>query len=782
MIGLQKILRIYTKGDDFALERLEVLQFKRQQTKSSKDTISDRFLVFSAQEFFILILAFLLGRCSLFSRSFFSCAYVASFKKKDYMYYLASLFSIFGIISCSDKSSILKYVLSILLITTINHFFDLNLYSKALLCALSVGSSGSISIFLFSKAPIEFLYLVLEMIGCFWAVIMFERFFDAVYTKKTYAAEQTVVVVVVLALSFLGLSNGFDSVLAVRYVLFFILIFAISLFHGMTIATAMGFVVGLLESINEGTSLEISCAFAFSSLVAGLFKGFGKLGVALGGFCGYVISMFYISSNPTVRVREILVAAVLFCLFPLERIVKLQSTDEREVQRMIKEKIFGVASVLENIQQNACSKPAVLICKDEAKNIVQSACQKLCLDCSNSNVCWNIDYQRTNHSLNEIKNIILKKGKLSQEDLKEFRFLCEKSKEFVIVINGFLESLKYSKLVQEASSPKENVFRTHIEILKDIVIDAAKMAENEAKKDRGTSREIELELARFGYEVEKVEYVVYDNYFQIDIDLKDGFKAPKKMEIEEIVKGVVGCGVEIISEVPKISGGYTVSIIKKPNVQIDYSIYSKSKENINGDRVCFLQLKNGKFLACISDGMGTGKTASENSFIVIDALKKFSSLGFDRKVAIKFINSLLSIKNTEEFASVDIVCIDRFTLLCEFLKAGAMPTFIKRGNEVLTVESNSLPVGIEAESQFDFLTCKLQKGDMIFMFSDGLFELLGEDGDRILKEFIAKNQFVSTQSCAKQIFEWAISNSFLIKDDVTIIVLKVGGGLEKRGE
>lgn len=221
---------------------------------------------------------------------------------------------------------------------------------------------------------------------------------------------------------------------------------------------------------------------------------------------------------------------------------------------MIKEKIFGVASIIENIQQNVCSKPAVLICKDEAKNIVQSACQKLCLDCGNSNVCWNIDYHRTNHSLNEIKNIILKKGKLSQEDLKEFRFLCEKAKEFEIIINGFLESLKYSKLVQEASSPKENMFKTHIEILKDIVIDAASMAENEAKKDMGTSREIELELVRFGYEVEKVDYVGYDHYFQIDIDLKDGFKAPRKMEIEEIVKGVVGCSVEIISEVPKISG------------------------------------------------------------------------------------------------------------------------------------------------------------------------------------------------------------------------------------
>lgn len=38
------------------------------------------------------------------------------------------------------------------------------------------------------------------------------------------------------------------------------------------------------------------------------------------------------------------------------------------------------------------------------------------------------------------------------------------------------------------------------------------------------------------------------------------------MEIEEIVKGVVGCGVEIILEVLKILGGYIIFIIKKLEV------------------------------------------------------------------------------------------------------------------------------------------------------------------------------------------------------------------------
>lgn len=131
------------------------------------------------------------------------------------------------------------------------------------------------------------------------------------------------IVVVVLVLSFLGFLNGFDLVFFVRCVLFFILIFVILFFYGMIIVIVMGFVIGFLESIKGGRSIEVVCVFVFLSFVVGFFKGFGKFGIVFGGFCGYVIFMFYILLNLMVRVCEILVVVVFFCLFLLEKIVKL---------------------------------------------------------------------------------------------------------------------------------------------------------------------------------------------------------------------------------------------------------------------------------------------------------------------------------------------------------------------------------------------------------------------------------------------------------------------------
>ncbi|WAM32639.1 hypothetical protein [Caldicellulosiruptor naganoensis] len=208
---------------------------------------------------------------------------------------------------------------------------------------------GILSIAVFKWVPIEILYLLLESLFCYSFVLLFERFFAALESKKQISNDQIAISVVVFALSFLGLSNTFDTILDIKRILFLILLFTISFAHGMIMSTAMGYVVGLLDSIKNTCGLEMACIFAFAALVAGVMKGFGKIGVVLGGFCGYVISMFYISSNPGFKLGEILIASILFCIFPLEKVVKNSQTDKEEVQKMIKEKSLTLLQYLKTL-------------------------------------------------------------------------------------------------------------------------------------------------------------------------------------------------------------------------------------------------------------------------------------------------------------------------------------------------------------------------------------------------------------------------------------------------
>ena len=55
----------------------------------------------------------------------------------------------------------------------------------------------------------------------------------------------------------------------------------------------------------------------------------------------------------------------------------------------------------------------------------------------------------------------------------------------------------------------------------------------------------------------------------------------------------------------------------------------------------------------------------------------------------------------ESLSTIDITAIDLYTGQAHFYKAGAAPTFVRRGNRAGMVESTSLPVGILTAVEFE---------------------------------------------------------------------------------
>ncbi|MDQ9826338.1 SpoIIE family protein phosphatase, partial [Acinetobacter sp. 163] len=79
-------------------------------------------------------------------------------------------------------------------------------------------------------------------------------------------------------------------------------------------------------------------------------------------------------------------------------------------------------------------------------------------------------------------------------------------------------------------------------------------------------------------------------------------------------------------------------------------------------------------------------------------------------------NSALLVKSGEEsLSTIDITAIDLYTGQAHFYKAGAAPTFVRRGNRAGMVESTSLPVGILTAVEFEKSSIKLSDGDLVVM-------------------------------------------------------------------
>src|SRR5699024_1674953 len=144
---------------------------------------------------------------------------------------------------------------------------------------------------------------------------------------------------------------------------------------------------------------------------------------------------------------------------------------------------------------------------------------------------------------------------------------------------------------------------------------------------------------------------------------------------------------------------------------------------ISGDSYTTIEIGAGKYAMAISDGMGNGERANEESGETLRLLQQILQTGIPEQVAIKSINSILSLRTTDEmFATLDLAVINLHNAFVRFLKIGSTPSFIKRGDKILNIEASNLPMGIIQEFDVDIVNDQLKAEDLLIMMSDGIFE------------------------------------------------------------
>ena len=151
---------------------------------------------------------------------------------------------------------------------------------------------------------------------------------------------------------------------------------------------------------------------------------------------------------------------------------------------------------------------------------------------------------------------------------------------------------------------------------------------------------------------------------------------------------------------------------------------AKSGETVSGDNYSFLELSGtGELLMVLADGMGSGEIADRDSGNLIEALEYLMEAGFEKKSALRLLNTLFVVNyEGESFTTLDMTAINLYTGQCEIMKNGAATTFVRRADRVDMIASNALPVGVDLEAEPDVAIVDLQEGDMIIMVSDGVLD------------------------------------------------------------
>ena len=207
-------------------------------------------------------------------------------------------------------------------------------------------------------------------------------------------------------------------------------------------------------------------------------------------------------------------------------------------------------------------------------------------------------------------------------------------------------------------------------------------------------------------------------------------------------------------------------------VSVGIAAMKKQGEKVSGDRGTYFKTDAGVLCVILSDGMGCGDEAAEDSRRVIGILEKFLRAGMEPAVAMKLLNSVLLLRDGESwgFATVDLMCVDLFTGQTSFYKYGAAPSYVCSGKSIRRVKGETLAAGLSAGEGTapDVVRMRLKPGCTAVIATDGV---LADAEDEWLRKLLLQG-FEDMKGLARAVLKQA-EELYGALDDMTVVTVRV---------
>ena len=178
----------------------------------------------------------------------------------------------------------------------------------------------------------------------------------------------------------------------------------------------------------------------------------------------------------------------------------------------------------------------------------------------------------------------------------------------------------------------------------------------------------------------------------------------------------------------------------------------------------------------LSDGMGSGNDACEESEQVIELLEQMTEAGFAESSAIRLINSIyMAREETCGFATADIAVLNLYRKSCQFVKCGASTTYLYHQGEMERIEGEALPLGVMNELEPYMRKSDIEAGDYVIMMTDGVADsFLGEQECFEILLWECLKEKLGPQDMADRLLDEAMVRwNMEPEDDLSVMVVKI---------
>ena len=177
-------------------------------------------------------------------------------------------------------------------------------------------------------------------------------------------------------------------------------------------------------------------------------------------------------------------------------------------------------------------------------------------------------------------------------------------------------------------------------------------------------------------------------------------------------------------------------------------------------------------MLALSDGMGSGISARQESHAALELMVESLRAGYTRAQALDVVNALmLMCTGREMYATMDLCVCDLHSGETAFEKLGACASYIVRDGEVRTIGADTLPVGVLPDVESRSLRMTLQAGDVVVMMTDGVRDAY-PGGEIALREDIGKLAWLHPQSVGEKLIARAVGSGE-VGDDMAILCARM---------
>lgn len=620
---------------------------------------------------------------------------------------------------------------------------------------------------------------------------------EPIHRRDTWMA---VLAMVVAALG--GLEAPAVYGVTAQYVAAFWLLAVVCHTGGSGAGASLGVVIGMMAQVCRwSTPLQVQ-VLAAAGLAGGLFSRRGKLGTVAG--CGVGALLLHPELGRPVELITPAAGAglalILFLATPgswLKRIgaswpgtqsfIDEQAAAQRRLKDLIVMRLKDLAGVFERLAQTFADAPSpeTEVAHNDVNMLLESLTNQVCRSCPSYARCWDELFYETYRELFELVSLAETNGEVGTGQLRgRLSRACIQQYQLVSSVNYLLQVCKVDQYWQKRLGESRELVSSQLKGVASLMDGLAGQLRLDTEFQDEIQGRVEQAVRRLGIANASVMVGAIGNR-QLEVRIEKracGGRSECSRVLAPFLSRLLGQGFTVWQRnCPTEPGERCTSLYcPRQGYEIRHAIRQVAKDGnvFCGDSYGTVQLRDGRLVVILSDGVGSGARAALESRTTVSILQQLLASGLDRDYAIQTVNTVLFLRTPDEtFATVDLVAANLFTGETEFLKIGAAPTYIKRGREVTALHSESLPVGILLDrAEPDSTTRTLEDGDTIVMVTDGVLDSLPDDDPSCdwVAQLLSRMEMTNCEQLADYIIQRARQNGRgAARDDMTVAVLQV---------